>query len=185
MTNLCPKTAIDLSVNVTHEPQAARQDTPIVYAVSVKNQSGLADAGPVRVTFEVQRGGLIDKLTAQPGWRCSFIDQKVSCLRYRPLQPGESLQVVAVTVLGSAVAMQDPPTVTISATVASDGSMDPNPADNTVTQTIELGVLRVAGGGLGCSTSQGGSAGSLLGLMASALLSLLGLRLRRRNQANH
>lgn len=184
VTNLCPKTAIDLSVNVTHEPQAARQDTPIVYAVSVRNQSGLADAGPVRVTFEVQRGGLIDKLTAQPGWRCSFIDQKVSCLRYRPLQPGESLQVVAVTVLGSAVAMQDPPTVTISATVASDGSMDPSPADNTVTQTLELGVLRVAGGGLGCSTSQSGSAGSLLGLLASALLSLLGLRLRRRNQAN-
>jgi len=185
VTHLCPKTMIDLAVALTHEPQAARQDTPLVYAVSVKNHSGLADAGPLRVTFEVQRGGIVDRLTAQPGWRCSLIDQKVSCLRYRPLQAGESAQVVAVTVLANGLSTQDPPAVTVSTTVASDGSTDPNPANNTVIETTELGVLRVAGGGLGCSTSTSGSAGSLLGLLATALLSLLGLRLRRRDQSNY
>ena len=186
VTHLCPKPAIDLSVAVQHEPQAARQDTPLVYAVSIKNQSGLADPGPLRVTFEVQRGAFVDKLTAQPGWRCSLVDQKVSCLRYRPFQPGDSTQVVTVTVLPSGTPASDPPSVTVSATVASDSSVDPNPGDNTVVETTELGVLRVAGGGLGCSTSASGSASGMSGLLAGVLLSLLGmLRLRRRGQANH
>ncbi len=180
VTHACPKSDIDLAVMVAHEPQAARKDTPVTYAVSVKNQSTLADSGPVRVSFEVQRGGFVDKLIAQPGWRCSLSEQKVSCLRYRPLQPGETAQVVAVTVLSNEQANLDMPTVTITATVASDSSTDPNPGDNTVTQTTELGVLRVAGGGLGCSTSTSGSTGGMLGLLAAALLSV-GLRLRRRS----
>ena len=46
-------------------------------------------------------------------------------------------------------------------------------------QTTELGVLRVAGGGLGCSTATGGSTGGALGLLATTLLAL-GLQLRRR-----
>lgn len=186
VTHLCPKPDIDLSVAVQHEPQAARQDTPLVYAVTAKNQSSVADSGPVRVTFEVDRGGVVDKLSAQPGWRCSLVDQKVSCLRYRPLQPGESAQVVTVTVVPSPMAVSDPPSVTIKATVASDSSIDPSPGDNTVIETTELGILRVAGGGLGCSTAQGGSASGLSGLAAAALLSLLGvLRLRRRAQSSH
>jgi hypothetical protein len=56
--------------------------------------------------------------------------------------------------------------VTITATVASDSSVDPNPGDNTVVETTELGVLRVAGGGLGCSTSASGSASGLSGVLA-------------------
>ena len=186
VTHLCPKPDIDLSVTVQHEPQAPRQDTPLVYAVTAKNQSTVADAGPVRVTFEVDRGGVVDKLNAQPGWRCSLLDQKVSCLRYRPLQPGESAQVVTVTVVPSPTAVSDPPTVTIKATVASDSSTDPSPGDNTVIETTELGILRVAGGGLGCSTSQSGSASGLSALATAALLSLLGvLRLRRRSKSSH
>lgn len=186
VTHLCPKPDIDLSVSVQHEPQAARQDTPLVYAVTAKNQSTVADSGPVRVSFEVDRGGVVDKLSAQPGWRCSLVDQKVSCLRYRPLQPGESTQVVTVTVVPSPMAVSDPPSVTIKATVASDSSTDPSPGDNTVIETTELGILRVAGGGLGCSTAQSGSASGLSGLATAALLSLLGvLRLRRRAKSSH
>jgi MYXO-CTERM domain-containing protein len=76
--------------------------------------------------------------------------------------------------------------VTIKATVASDSSTDPSPGDNTVIETTELGILRVAGGGLGCSTSQSGSASGLSALATAALLSLLGvLRLRRRSKSSH
>ena len=101
-------------------------------------------------------------------------------VRYRPLQPGESSQVVAVTVLSNEASTVDMPLVT---TTRNGGlrmdRLDPNPGDNTVTQTTELGVLRVAGGGLGCSTATGGSTGGALGLLATTLLAL-GLRLRRR-----
>jgi len=82
--------------------------------------------------------------------------------------------------------VSEPPTVTIKATVASDSSSDPSPGDNTVIETTELGILRVAGGGLGCSTSQSGSASGPSALATAALLSLLGvLRLRRRSKSSH
>ena len=181
-TNTCPKTEADLTVSVGHEPQTARIDTAVSYGLSVKNQSGLADPGPQRVTFVVQRGGAVERLDAQPGWRCSRSEQKVSCFRYRALLPNETAQVATFVVVPDPSSLVDPPSMTIIATVSSDGSFDPNPSDNTVVRTIELGVLRVAGGGLACSQTQTGSASGGIGLLSTVLL--WGLWRFRRRKSN-
>ena len=38
-SHTCPKSLVDLAVMVAHEPQAARKDTPLTYAVSVKTKA--------------------------------------------------------------------------------------------------------------------------------------------------
>ena len=79
---------------------------------------------------------------------------------------------------------QDPPTVQVRATATSDGSVDPNPGDNSAYRLTAFGdgAFRIAGGGSGCAMGQEASQSSLWGLSAAAAMLLLGLsRSRRRS----
>ena len=187
-TNKCPKPMVDLSVTVTHDPDPAIPDSPITYQINVHNLGNSTAPGPVVATYTVPAGGTITQVSPGPGWRCMVTDRTVTCTLSTPLPVGDAppIKILVTPTPSSATgggASNGPGGVQISVMVSSDGSTDPNPANNTYGETTSLAAYRVAGGGFGCAlvrdsagVSMGGAALMALGM----LLAMRGLRRRRR-----
>jgi hypothetical protein len=81
----------------------------------------------------------------------------------------------------------DPPTVQVHVTVGSDGSVDPNPADNSAYLLTPFGdgLYRIAGGGASCAMGQNPSRSSAWAMLAASMMLVAGLlRARRRRDLN-
>lgn len=186
-TNRCAKPDADLSLKVVVTPDPALIDGDINYDISVSNK-GPASAPPgVKFTYDVPEGGLIDKIVPGDGWRCSLIERTITCRNQNKIAPGATSPPVRIVVKSrsgnspNGVDVSGTPTLATKVTVSSEGSNDPNPADNSVSVNTELGIYRSAGGGFGCAMaserSQAGRYSAGAGLLA---LIFLARRLRRR-----
>ena len=195
--NKCPAPPSDLYVEVSQTPDPVQPDMPVKYQVDVGNRGPARDPGPVRTIFEIPStsGGYIDSIDPGPGWRCTVQNRSVSCVHPSPIPANERTTAVTVTVKPYDPAnpadpnhpqnskRSDPPTVQVHATATSDGSVDPNPGDNSAYRLTVFGdgAYRIAGGGSGCAMGQEGSQSSLWALSAAAAaMLLLGLSRSRR-----
>lgn len=185
--NRCAKPDTDLSLKVVVTPDPALIDGDINYDISVSNK-GPATAPPgVQFTYDVPEGGVIDKIVPGDGWRCSLIERTITCRNQNKIAANASTPPVRIVVksrIGSSpngVEVSGTPTLATKVVVSSEGSNDPNPADNTVNVSTELGLYRSAGGGFSCALaaehSQAGRFSAAGGLLA---LLFLAARLRRR-----
>lgn len=185
-TNRCPKPDADLAVHVVVSPDPASVDEPINYDITVSNKGpGTAPPGVV-VTYDVPAGGVIDKVIPGDGWRCTISDRTVRCSQLGPIGPSTTTPPVRIVVrpqVGDAggAGGDASPTLQAKVGVTSDVSNDPNPADNSVNVTTELGRYKSAGGGFSCAVASARSTAGLLGWAGMALsLLLLSRALRRR-----
>ena len=199
--NACPPADSDLVVEVVQTPDPVGPDMPVTYEVDVTNKGPARDPGPVHVTFEIppDSGGYIDTVTPGPGWRCTLTDRTVKCTHPSPLDPNMRQPAVTVVVKPYDPANTadpnnpsnpnhiDPPSVQVHATVGSDGSVDPNPADNSAYRLTSFGdgLYRLAGGGTSCAMGQNPSQSSAWAIFAAAMMMGAGLlRSRRRREHN-
>lgn len=186
-TNRCPKPDADLSLKVVVSPEPPLIDAPINYDITVNNK-GPATAPPgVQFTYEVPAGGAIVKIVPGDGWRCSLIERTITCRNQNKIPPSGSSSPVRIVVKSleggspNGVEISGTPTLKTQVTVSSEGSNDPNPADNSVGLTTELGLYRSAGGGISCALSgQRSQAGRLSAVGGLLALLVLARRLRRR-----
>ncbi len=196
--NRCPAPLSDLFVEVMQTPDPAPLEGPVKYQVDVGNRGPARDPGPVKVTFDIppSSGGYIDSIDPGPGWRCTVMNRSISCVHPSPLAPNERGTAVTVNVKPYDPAnpadpnhpqnakRQDPPLVQVHVTAGSDGSQDPNPANNTVYVLTGFGdgTYRIAGGGCGCTVGGEHSHSPWWGLSAAAVMLLLGLARARRRE---
>jgi len=128
----------------------------------------------------VPSGGAVGPVTASSGWRCTPSTDIIRCVYNRPIAVGATtpeIQVAVTPLMPSDPSSKGPSQLVLQASVASDVSVDPNPADNEAKKTVQLGRYRVAGGGFGCQVAHGSAAA---GWFATAALLLLSLLARRR-----
>ena len=172
-----PNANADLRILVTKTPPVTTPNTPTTYSVDVKNVGNTSDPGPIKVKFQVPPGGIIDSIKPGQGWTCSQVDRTVLCTRPTPMPAGETSRAVDVV-----VRQPTEPTMTnqVTASVGSDGAIDPNPADNVWDELTGLGgSTRIAGGGFSCSLDpRSGTAPGLWAALMTALF-LVGVALRR------
>lgn len=170
----------DLSVQVTTTPAQPDRDQPIVYNIVVNN-AGPGTATGATFTYDVPPGGTIQKIDAPAGWSCSQQGQQgqqVECWYTGDLPANSSTPTVQITVVPPANADSVP----VRVTATPKGAFDPNQGNNTTDTTTDLVKTKLAGGGFafGCNAAPtGAEPGAVAGLFAT-LLSLVGLRRRRR-----
>ncbi len=168
----------DIRVDVIKDPLSAPRSTPTSFHVVIKNVGDSPDLGPLKVTFVVPLGDMIDKLTPGPDWTCTQQDRTILCIWPRPLQPTEKTTAVDVVVRSPASPITDNQ---ITVSVRSDGAIDPRLEDNVWTD--HGGNLRLVGGGFSCSFSQMANLAGLWGLSAAVLLLWALSRQQKRNGA--
>jgi len=189
-TNRCPKPDADLSLKVVVSPDPALIDGDINYDITVNNK-GPATAPPgVAFTYDVPMGGVISKIVPGDGWRCSLVERTITCRNQNKIAPSGSSSPVRIVVRSQAgnspngVEVSGTPTLATQVTVSSEGSNDPNPADNTVKLSTELGLYRSAGGGFSCALAEPYSQAGRFSTGAALLAMLFILRrLRRRRDS--
>lgn len=180
-TNACPNPSVDLSVAMA-SGDSVDADHPVSIVVSVSNKGPAIATSGTLLVVQVQQGGTVQSVDANQGWRCTLSDGAVRCVYNRPLAPGASAPDIRLVVSPAASQSGGASvgSVMVQASVSSDTSTDVAPANNTVTQTFDLGRYRVAGGGFGCTLTPDGRSASLWSAAAVALSLLLSLRRRRR-----
>jgi len=170
----------DLSVVVSTSPDQPERDQPIVYNVVVQN-AGPGQATGATFTYDVPPGGTIQSVEAPAGWTCSQQGQQgqqVECWYSGNIDANGSTPTVKITVVPPANADSVP----VKVSVTPKGAFDPNTGNNTSNGTTDLTKTKLAGGGFafGCSAAPGAAEPSAAAGLFATLLSLVGLRRRRR-----
>lgn len=186
-----PKQAANLSINVAVSPDPAAVNQPVVYAVSVGNKGpGIAPPGAV-VTYSVPTGGSIEKVEPASGWTCTTSARMVQCSGAVPVAANASVPAVRITVRPTPGSDPNTPAegqpgvgdggagIHVLVDVVSDGSTDPDRADNKLDLFTGVGRYREAGGGFSCAVGAQSSPAAA-SLTAAALALALLLLLRRR-----
>jgi MYXO-CTERM domain-containing protein/uncharacterized repeat protein (TIGR01451 family) len=171
----------DLSVKVSTSPDQPERDQPIVYSILVQN-AGPGAATGATFTYDVPPGGTIQSIEAPAGWTCSQQGQQgqqVECWYSGNIDANGSTPTVKITVVPPSNAESVP----VKVSVTPKGAFDPNTGNNTSDGTTELTKTKLAGGGFafGCSTAPGAADPSAAAGLFATLLSLIGLRRRRRS----
>lgn len=180
-TNTCPNPSVDLAVVLGADPDPADISQPLAAKIAVTNKGQAAAPSGIKITFQVPMGGAVGPVTATGGWRCTPSTDIIRCVYNRPIAAGATTPDVSVAVTPlqpTAPGGKGPSQLILQATVTSDVSTDPNPADNEAKKTVQLGRFRVAGGGFGCQVAHGSSAAGMLATAALLILSLLARRRR-------
>lgn len=125
----------DLSVTKTHSPNPAVAGQPLDFTVTVTNNGpGVASTATVVDQLPPKVSFVADTLTPPEG--CTAAGQKVTCT-LGPIGSGESRTFTIRTAVASdAVAAGGPTSVTNTVSVTSAGANDPNPGNNTFSDTF-------------------------------------------------
>ena len=180
-TNTCPNPSVDLAVVLSADPDPADVSQPLTAKIAVNNKGQAAAPSGVKIAFQVPMGGAVGPVTSTGGWRCTPSTDIIRCVYNRPIAVGMTTPEVSVLVTPtqpSDPSRKGPSQLVLQASVSSDVSSDPNPADNEAKKTVQLGRFRVAGGGFGCQVAHGSSAAGMLATAALLILSLLARRRR-------
>ena len=170
----------DLSVVVSTTPAMPERDQPIVYNVVVNN-AGPGAATGATFTYDVPPGGTIQSIDTPAGWTCSQQGQQgqqVECWYNGNIDPNGSTPTVKITVVPPA----NVDSVPVKVNVTPKGANDPNTGNNSQNGVTDLTKTKLAGGGFafGCSAAPTGADPSAVAGLFATLLSLVGLRRRRR-----
>jgi uncharacterized repeat protein (TIGR01451 family) len=125
----------DLSVTKTHTPATATAGAELDFNVTVTNNGpGAASSATVVDMLPAQLSFVADTLTPPEG--CTATGQKVVCT-LGPLASGESRSFTIRTLVApDAVSSGGPTSVTNTISVTSPGANDPNPGNNTASDTF-------------------------------------------------
>lgn len=170
----------DLSVTITEERLPGER--AINYMVQVHN-AGPGVAAGATVTYEIPAGATITGIDAGAGWVCQTQGNLVTCIRTEPIPVGDAAPI-KITVLPPQSAETIPVRASVEGKDSEGGPLiDPNPADNTIDRSSEVGRFGLRGGGLayGCGIAamahpDGASNGTAF---AAAVLALLLLGMHR------
>ncbi len=180
-TNTCPNPSVDLAVVLGADPDPADVSASLTAKIAVNNKGAATAPSGIKITFQVPMGGSVGPVTASGGWRCTPSTDIIRCVYNRPISVGATTPDVNVAVTPSQPSTPSgkaPSQLVLQASVTSDVSSDPNPADNEAKKTVQLGRFRVAGGGFGCQVAHGSGAAGMLATAALLILSLLARRRR-------
>jgi uncharacterized protein (TIGR03437 family) len=118
----------DLSLSLEHSGNAVQGQTGLLLASTVTNRGPAASTGSLVESFDVPDGLKITNLIGS-GWTCSM----TACSRDDSLAAGASFPPVTATV---SVADRAAAAVRMTATIDTAGKSDPEPANDTATDTI-------------------------------------------------
>jgi len=180
-TNTCPNPSVDLAVVLAADPDPADVSQSLTAKIAVTNKGPAAAPSGIKIAFQVPSGGAVGPVTSTGGWRCTPSTDIIRCVYNRPIAVGATTPDVNVAVTPSQPSdpsSKGPSQLILQASVTSDVSTDPSPADNEAKKTVQLGRFRVAGGGFGCQVAHGSSAAGMLATAALLILSLLARRRR-------
>lgn len=179
VNNSCPQPSADLSLQLTTSPDPADVDHPIELTLAILNKGPELAPSGAQLQIQIPSGGNLQSVQAMQGWRCTQLKNAARCTYYRPIKAGDTSPNIKLVIAPATEDSQSMANLTMQATLSSTSSSDPAPNDNTISKTIEIGRYRVAGGGLGCSLTNGGRLTSLWSAAAVALFLLLSFRRRR------
>lgn len=157
--------AVDLAVSPIAAAQAD-QNQSLSVTINLENRSTL-DASGVEVSIDVDNGLQADA-AAWPLGPCTITGQQVDCTTDN--FAAQSATTLDLSLTGT---LNGQSSYTVSATSAED---DANPANNSVTGSVQVGTVSMPGGG-GSSSGGGGGAPSPFGLLLLSICA--GLRSRR------
>lgn len=184
-TGSCPKPSADLNPVISSDSDAIDAAVPVVIGVSVNNKGPAVAPTGTQLLIQVPAGGSLQDVSATGGWRCTLESNAVRCTYLRPIPAGQSSPEVKLTiVLSTPAAPGEAASLTVTATSSSTTANDPNPGDNMTSRTLDVGRLRVAGGGFGCNFLPDGRVASLWSVAAVVLAALATRRRRWTNRAN-
>ncbi len=127
--------AADLSITKT-TASSFSVGSNAVYTLTATNSGPQSAAGTITVS-DTLPAGLTYVSATGTGWACSAAGQVVTCTRAGPVTSGTTLPAITLTVAVGAAAA---PSVTNTATVASNTTFDPDATDNSssVTKPVTL-----------------------------------------------
>ena len=125
--------AVDLSITKTHAGTFVA-GANAVYTLHVANAVGMQRADFAVTVTDVLPAGLSFVSGVGTGWSCAAAGQAVTCTHAGPLDPGQALPDIALTVAVGGAAL---PSVTNTATVSTP-SFDLVPANNTASDTAAV-----------------------------------------------
>jgi uncharacterized repeat protein (TIGR01451 family) len=125
----------DLTISKRHAGNLLQGQTGAQFSVSVTNSGTSPTSGAVTLTDNLP-AGLTPTAASGAGWTCVVAGVAVNCSRSDALAPGASYGPVTIT---ADVAVNAPPSVTNTATIAGGG--DANPANNTATDLVTIDLL--------------------------------------------
>lgn len=164
----------DLELSISANPQVTRLTEPVTVTVTVQNR-GPAAAAQVEVRLTANDGATISNPMGS-GWSCAIDNGAATCTR--PDLPANQAANFTLTLA--------PPIMRVQFSVsgaASSMTYDQEPGNNTATALVRNenpGNPVLAGGGIGCSTTQQKTNAAAPALFA---LAICGLLLRRRRSA--
>jgi uncharacterized repeat protein (TIGR01451 family) len=127
--------AADLSITKT-TASSFSVGSNAVYTLTATNSGPQSAAGTITVSDTLPTGLTYVSATGT-GWACSAAGQVVTCTRAGPVTSGTTLPAITLTVAVGAAAA---PSVTNTATVASNTTFDPDAADNSSSVTSPVTV---------------------------------------------
>lgn len=176
--SLCVIPEADIEVSVRLEPEPPSAGLPVTHIISVRNR-GPGTAPSVEVTYTIPEGGKVTSIDAGPGWTCTQTERTVRCTRQEPLPPGAAPDI--------RITVEPPPqakAVDVNVVAGSPFVNDPDPANNTVTRSVDISpdLVQISGGGASCAVSPRSHRDAAgLSILTVLGLCLLGARRRRRN----
>ena len=127
--------AADLSITKT-TASTFTVGSNATYTLTARNNGPQSAAGTITVS-DTLPAGLTYVSATGTGWTCGAVGQVVTCTRSGPVTNGTTLPAITLTVAVGAAAA---PNVTNTASVASNTTLDPDPADNSSSVTSPVTV---------------------------------------------